>query len=149
MTRRKASARIQCLDHYSELCELIERWVVHDLQSVTGGLGYPRKSLDFAFVQSPASSIDPTGYSAEDHRTVEASVLKLAEHDDGLFAAVSMYYKPWTIIGCVARGYPRAPCQTFYDRLVRAHAWLASELRVEMEKRAELRKNERETFASA
>lgn len=147
MTRRKTSARLQCLDHYAELCELIERWVVHDLKAVTGGLGFPRKSLDFTFIQSQASSIDPTGYSAEDHRTVEASVMRLAEHDDELFAAVSMYYKPWTIIGCVARGYPRAPVQTFYDRLVRAHAWLASELRAELEKRAELRQRERDAFA--
>lgn len=128
MTRRQRNARIQCLDPYTELCELIERWVVYDLKSATGGLGYPAKSLDFTFIQSPASSIDPTGYSAQDHGAMAAAVHLLAETDGKLFAAVAMYYKPWMIESFKERGFPSAPDQTFYNRLVRGHAWLDSEL---------------------
>lgn len=131
MTRRNKNARIQCLDPYVELCELIERWVVYDIKWATGALGYPRKSLDFSFIQSPASSIDPTGYSAQDHGTLAAAVNRLAEEDEKLFAAIAMYYKPWTIRSFEERGYPRAPDQTFYNRLVRGHAWLQSEMDME------------------
>lgn len=135
MTRRSRNARIQCLDPYAELCELIERWVIYDLKAATGGLGYPRKSLDFSFIQSLASSIDPTGYSAQDHGALAAAVHLLADTDEKLFAAIAMYYKPWMIAGFEARGFPRAPDQTFYNRLVRAHAWLQSELDMEMRHR--------------
>lgn len=128
MTRRHRNARIQCLDPYAELCELIERWVIYDLKSATGGLGYPRKSLDFTMIYSPASSIDPTGYSAEDHGAVAKIVATLSEADPKLFAAVAMYYKPWMIESFKERGFPTAPDQTFYNRLVRAHAWMLSEL---------------------
>jgi len=128
VTRRHRNARIQCLDPYAELCELIERWVVYDIKSATGGLGYPRKSLDFTMIYSPASSIDPTGYSAEDHGAVAKVVNTLSEADPKLFAAVAMYYKPWMIESFKERGYPSAPDQTFYNRLVRAHAWMLSEL---------------------
>ena len=128
MTRRNRNARIQCLDPYTELCELIERWVIYDIKACTGALGYPRKSLDFSFIQSPASSIDPTGYAAQDHGDMASVVNRLAETDEKLFAAVAMYYKPWTIVGYEERGFPRAPAQTFYNRLVRAHSWMHSEM---------------------
>lgn len=128
MTRRARNARIQCLDPYAELCELIERWVIYDLKSATGGLGYPAKSLDFSFIQSPASSIDPTGYSAQDHGDMAEAVNLLSGADSKLFAALAMYYKPWMIESFKERGFPAAPDQTFYNRLVRAHRWLDSEL---------------------
>lgn len=136
MTRRHKNApRLQCLDPYADLCELIDRWVVRDIKYITGSLGYPRKSLDFSFIQSPASSIDPTGYSAQDHGAIVVAVNRLAEEDEPLFAAMAMYYKPWTIPGFQERGFPRAPDQTFYNRLVRAHRWLQSELDCELRRR--------------
>jgi len=128
MTRRSRNRRIQILDPYAELCELIERWVVYDIKRVTGALGYPRKSLDFSFKYSPASSIDPTGYCAEDHSDIASAVEMLAEIDGKLFAALAMYYRPWTIQAYEERGFPRAPDQTFYNRLLRAHSWLHAEM---------------------
>jgi len=127
--------RLRCLDPYSELCELIERWVIRDIKAAAGALGYPRKSLDFSFIQSPASCIDPTGYSAQDHSVIATAVDRLAHEDESLFATIAMYYKPWTIAGFVERGFPRAPDQTFYNRLVRAHRWLQSEMLDELKTR--------------
>lgn len=126
MTRRHKNARLKCLDAYTELVEMIERWVIHDLHAATGGLGYPRQSLQVASIQVLASSIDPTGYSAQDHRHVAEAVEALGKTDDKLFAAICMYYKPWMLRDLIARGYPEAPSQTFYDRLVRAHSWIDS-----------------------
>lgn len=126
MTRRHKNARLKCLDPYTELVELIERWVIHDLHEASGSLGYPRQSLQVANIRVLASSIDPTGYSAEDHRVVAEAVESLGATDDKLFAAVCMYYKPWMLRALAERGYPEAPTQTFYDRLVRAHSWIDS-----------------------
>lgn len=126
MTRRNRNARLKCLDPYTELVELIERWVIHDLHAASGGLGYPRRSLHVASIQVLASSIDPTGYSAEDHRHVAEAVEALGAAEEKLFAALCMYYKPWMRAALLQRGFPEAPNQTFYDRLVRAHSWVES-----------------------
>ncbi|WP_295986445.1 hypothetical protein [uncultured Variovorax sp.] len=126
MTRRERNSRLKCLDPYAELSDLISSWVRHDLHAATGGLGYPSHSLNFDRVQVHASSIDPTGYCARDHSLVAASVNALAATDGNLFAALAMYYKPWMIESLKDRGFPMAPSQTFYDRLVRAHAWVQS-----------------------
>lgn len=128
MTRRHRNARLKCLDPFAELCELIERWVIHDMEAASGGLGYPRRSLNAVNIRVLASSIDPTGYSAQDHRQVAAAVEALGAGDEELFAALCMYYKPWMLVALSERGYPQAPSQTFYDRLVRAHRWVQSEL---------------------
>lgn len=128
MTRRNRNSRLKCLDPYTELVELIERWVMHDLEAASGGLGYPRRSLNAVNIRVLASSIDPTGYSAQDYRQVGAAVEALAPADPDLFAALSMYYKPWMLRALIDRGYPFAPSQTYYDRLVRAHRWVQSEL---------------------
>lgn len=128
MTRRHRNARLKCLDRFTELVELIERWVIHDIKEASGGLGYPSQSLHVSNIRVLASSIDPTGYSAEDHRQVADAVHALAGTDADLFAAICMYYKPWMLPALIARGFPAAPSQTFYDRLVRAHTWVQSEL---------------------
>lgn len=128
MTRRNRNCRLKCLDPYTELVELIERWVIHDMEAASGGLGYPRRSLNAVHIQVLASSIDPTGYSAQDYRQVAAAVEALSTADADLFAALCMYYKPWMLLALSERGYPQAPSQTFYDRLVRAHRWVQSEL---------------------
>ncbi len=58
----------------------------------------------------------------------------LAQHDQELWAAVRMYYMPWTIQSLMAEGYPFPPVRhkTYYDRLERAHAWLRSEWRIQL-----------------
>jgi len=136
--------RLKILESHSDLCALLDRWVIHQMKSVTGGLGYPHKSLDFSYIQSPASSIDPTGYSAEDHGDTDTAFANLCDSDLKLAAAIKMHYMPWTIPALVHEGYPTAPLQTYYDRLVRAHVWMESELyRVLAERRAKLQETRR------
>lgn len=129
--------RLRILDEYADLCSLMERWVIHQMKSVTGGLGYPRKSLDFSYIQSPASSIDPTGYSAEDHTDTDLAFENLCKADSELAAAIKMHYMPWAIEELVKAGYPFSPDKTYYNRLKRAHVWLGSELRQILAKRKE------------
>lgn len=120
--------RLRILDDYADLCSLLDRWVIHQMHSVAGGLGFPRKSLDFSYIQSPASSIDPTGYAAEDHRDTDKAFDSLCKADLELAAAIKMHYMPWSTKALIEEGYPFAPHQTYYDRLVRAHRWMESEL---------------------
>ena len=135
--------RLKLLDTHADLCALIERWAQ---RSIDGPGGYPRVSLNFSSVTSPASSIDPTGCSAQDHRDIDAAMDKIAKADMELFAALKMYYMPWVIISFVHAGYPCAPNQTFYDRLKRAHVWLESELRQCIENRREQAKAYRKQY---
>lgn len=134
--------RLKILESHSDLCALLDRWVIHQMKSISGGLGYPRKSLDFAYIQSPASSIDPTGYAAEDHTDTDAAFAALCESDLKLAAALKMHYMPWTIPALLSAGYPSSPDKTFYNRLVRAHVWMESELyRVLSERRDKTRRS--------
>lgn len=130
--------RLKILDNYADLHSMIERWVIHTIQSCTGGLGYPRKSLDFSYVTSPASSVDPTGFAAQDFTDIEEAMQLLSDTDRELFAAIKMYYMAWTIPALTAAGFPFAPHQTYYDRLTRAHAWLQSEMQHTMNRRKEV-----------
>lgn len=134
--------RLKILEAHADLCSLLDRWVIHQMKSITGGLGYPRKSLDFSYIQSPASSIDPTGYSAEDHGDTDQAFANLCSSDASLAAAIKMHYMPWTVVALMADGYPFNPSQTYYDRLKRAHVWLESELfRVLAERKSKNREN--------
>ena len=121
--------RLKCLDDYADLCSMLERWVTYTMRSVTNSLGYPRKSLDFSFVHSPASSIDPTGCSIEDHRDLEMALEALAEKKPEFSAAVRMYYMPWIVPNLTVLGYPFAPDQTYYNRLKGGHSWLKDYMR--------------------
>lgn len=137
--------RLKILESHADLCALLDRWVIHQMKSVTGGLGYPRKSLDFSYIQSPASSIDPTGYSAEDHTDTDKAFDNLCSADMCLAAAIKMHYMPWSIAALMGEGYPFSPDKTYYNRLVRAHVWLESELfRVLEERKSKNRENFRQ-----
>jgi hypothetical protein len=132
--------RLKALDVHADLCSMLERWVIHTLQSVIGGLGYPRKSLDFSFVTSPASSVDPTGYAAQDYSDLESALDKLKDADVELFCAIKAMYMPWTIPALVAAGCKVAPHQTYYDRIKRAHVWLESEMAEQLYRRKQMAK---------
>lgn len=130
------SRRLAILDRYADLCRLLETWVVHEVQATAGTLGYPRQAAGFGQGQvRQAGYVDPTGYSAWDHRAVARSVDALAHADRDLYAAVQCYYMPWTVQGLVDEGFPFPPIrsQTYYDRLERAHAWLQSEWRIQLQ----------------
>jgi len=129
------SRRLAILDRYADLCKLIEMWVIHEVQATAGSLGYPKKAAGFGEGQArQAGYVDPTGYSAWDHRAVARAVDSLAAADRELFAAVQCYYMPWTVPSLLEAGFPFPPnrSQTYYDRLERAHAWLQSEWRIQL-----------------
>lgn len=107
------------------LVSLLNQWALHDLRSQTGGLGYASGSSWMRGLKSsPASSIDPTGYAVRDFRDVEAAMRELMEGETPLWAAVTMYYKPWVVEAFKTEGYPFGT-STYYDRLHRAHAQIA------------------------
>lgn len=129
------SRRLAILDRYADLVRLIEMWVVHEAQATAGTLGYPKQSAGFGQGQvKQAGYVDPTGYSAWDHRAVARAVDNLSKIDRDLYAAVQCYYMPWTVQELAAAGFPFPPvrAQTYYDRLERAHAWLQSEWRIQL-----------------
>jgi len=129
------SRRLAILDRYADLVKLIEMWVIHEVQATAGSLGYPKKSAGFGEGQArQAGYVDPTGYSAWDHRAVARAIDGLAVADRDLYAAVQCYYMPWTAPKLLDAGFPFPPvrAQTYYDRLERAHAWLQSEWRVQL-----------------
>ena len=131
------SRRLAILDRYSDLCKLIEMWVIHEVQATAGTLGYPKQSPGFGQGQvRQAGYVDPTGFSAWDHRAIARAVDALAQTDRDLYAAVQCYYMPWTVQSLVDAGFPFPPirAQTYYDRLERAHGWLQSEWRIQLGK---------------
>ena len=129
------SRRLAILDRYADLVRLIEMWVIHEVQATAGTLGYPKQSAGFGQGQvKQAGYVDPTGYSAWDHRAVARAVDSLSKTDRDLYATIQMYYMPWSVQELVAEGFPFPPvrAQTYYDRLERAHAWLQSEWRIQL-----------------
>ncbi len=114
------------------LVSLLNQWALHDLRSQTGGLGYASGSGWMRGLKSsPASSIDPTGYAARDFRDIEAAMDDLRQKGRNLWAAVTMYYKPWAVASFRDQGFPFAT-STYYERLHRGHselAWFLDNLR--------------------
>jgi hypothetical protein len=107
------------------LVSLLNQWALHDLRSQTGGLGYASGSSWMRGMKSsPASSIDPTGYSARDYRDIESAMSDLMANGTNLWAAVMMYYRPWCVAAFKTEGYP-FQTSTYYDRLHRGHAEIA------------------------
>lgn len=104
------------------LVSLLNQWALHDLRSQTGGLGYASGSSWMRGLKSsPASSIDPTGYSARDFRQVEQAMDSLRSSGTNLWAALMMYYRPWVVEAFKEEGYP-FQTTTYYERLHRGHA---------------------------
>jgi hypothetical protein len=104
------------------LVSLLNQWALHDLRSQTGGLGYASGSSWMRGLKSsPASSIDPTGYAARDFRDVEAAMESLRTSAEHWWAAVMMYYRPWSVQAFRTAGHPFNDSR-FYDRLHRAHS---------------------------
>ena len=106
------------------LVSLLNRWALREVPGRQ--LGYASGSSWMRGLKSsPSSSIDPTGYSAEDYTDVEAAMKDLMENGTNLWAALMMYYKPWVIENFKAEGYP-FQSSTYYERLHRGHAEVAA-----------------------
>lgn len=111
------------------LVSLLNQWAIHDLRTQTGGLGFASGSSWMRGLKSsPASSIDPTGYAARDFTDVESAMNDLREKGVNLWAAVTMYYKPWTVEAFKGEGYPFGN-RLYFERLHRAHKHLAETMR--------------------
>jgi hypothetical protein len=118
------------------LVSLLNQWAIHDLRTQTGGLGYASGSSWMRGLKSsPASAIDPTGYAARDFRDVDAAMDDLRTAGTNLWAAVTMYYKPWAVASFRDAGYPFGTT-VYYERLHRAHSFLA--MRMDETRRAQL-----------
>lgn len=110
------------------LVSLLNQWALHDFRSQTGGLGYASGSSWMRGLKSsPASSIDPTGYAARDFRDVEAAMDALRVTAVHWWAAITMYYKPWSVAAFREAGYPFNDSR-YYDRLHRGHKALAASM---------------------
>jgi hypothetical protein len=111
------------------LVGLLARWALRDTPGrelgYASGCGWMR-----GFKSSPATAIvDPTSFSADDFGDIEAGMIWLHEAYQPAWAAVMMYYKPWTIQALQAEGFPfGAGNKTYYNRLHDGHARLASRL---------------------
>jgi hypothetical protein len=118
------------------LVGLLSQWAIHSLRDETGGLGYASGSGWMRGLKSsPASSVDPTGYAARDFRGVDAAMDAMMRSHRDLWAAVTMYYKPWMVEAMRAEGYPFCTT-TYYTRLQTGHreiAWLMNARRDERE----------------
>lgn len=106
------------------LVSLLSRWAARQVPGRQ--LGYASGSSWMRGLKSsPSSSIDPTGYAAEDYTDVEAAMKDLMETGTNLWAALMMYYKPWVIEHFKSEGYPFQN-STYYERLHRGHAEIAA-----------------------
>jgi hypothetical protein len=119
------------------LVSLLNQWAIHDLRSQTGGLGYASGSSWMRGLKSsPASSIDPTGFAARDFRDIEQAMEQLRTVAEHWWAAVMMYYRPWSVQAFREQGFPFNDSR-YYDRLHRAHSRLAEAMDEIKAKRAE------------
>lgn len=110
------------------LVGLLSQWAIHDLRTQTGGLGYASGSSWMRGLKSsPASSIDPTGYAARDFTDVETAMQDLMAKGKHLWAAISMYYKPWVVESFKAQGFPFGD-RLYFARLHQAHKLLAESM---------------------
>jgi hypothetical protein len=107
------------------LVSLMCQWARHELAVQDKTLGYASGSSWMRGLKSsPASCIDPTGYSARDFRLLDAALEDLRINGVNLWASMMMYYKPWVVRSFQAEGYPFAN-STYYDRLHRGHREIA------------------------
>lgn len=112
------------------LVSMLTAWVRYGLAQIGSGLGYPRQTPYLSSIKSRQSSYDGVSlnaYDKEDFDQIEPVMRELALTRPELFAAVTMYYKPWTVDSFKVQGYPFGNT-TYYDRLKCAHKWMAKRL---------------------
>ena len=111
------------------LVSLLCRWAVRDIPGRE--LGYKSGSHWMRGLKSsPATAIQaPTDFSGQDMADTEAGMAWLHEAYQPAWAAVMMYYKPWTVQALQDLGFPfGAGNKTYYLRLHDGHERLARRL---------------------
>lgn len=109
------------------LVSLMCQWAVRQRALEDGGLGYPKKA---AFLLIPSGTdvhTDPTGQSAQDFADLDAALDTCRADRMELWAAMVMYYKPWSVPTFVAEGYPFGN-STYFNRLHIAHRWIGAQI---------------------
>jgi hypothetical protein len=97
------------------LVSLLNQWAIGQIPGRQ--LGYASGSSWMRGLKSsPASSIDPTGYSVRDYGDLETALQALLDDNKNYWAAVMMYHKPWAIKAFRDEGFPFEN-STYYARL--------------------------------
>jgi hypothetical protein len=114
------------------LVSLMCQWARRELAMQDRSLGYPRKAAGFSEKTTGGyNHSDPVAFQARDFTDLERALELLREEHPEQMAAMVMYYKPWAIRALREEGWPFGN-STYYDRLHRAHAWVA--MRMDREK---------------
>jgi hypothetical protein len=101
------------------LVSLLNQWAIGQIPGRQ--LGYASGSSWMRGLKSsPASSIDPTGYSVRDYGDLETALQALLDSRQNYWAAVMMYHKPWVVRAFRDEGYPFEN-SSYYDRLHRGY----------------------------
>lgn len=107
------------------LVSLMCQWVRHELSIQDRSLGYPKKSHIFSLRTTGGHDhSDPTAFHAKDYRELERALDLLRDDAPPQYAAMMMYYKPWCVNALRGEGWPFGN-STYYDRIHRAHAYVA------------------------
>ena len=105
------------------LVSLMCQWARRELSNQDGGLGYPKKSAFLLIHSATAAHTDPTGESARDFQELDDALEKCRNERLELWVTLMMYYKPWSIAGLQAEGYPFGN-RTYYYRLHLSHSYV-------------------------
>lgn len=107
------------------LVSMLTAWVRYGLAIINNGLGYPNHCIYLAEKgvggrNRSSDGISLNAYDKDDFEKVDEAMKKLASTRHELYAAVVMYYKPWTVGSLQAQGYP-FQTRNYYYRLHDAH----------------------------
>lgn len=110
------------------LVSLMCQWARRELSAQDGGLGYPKKAAFLLIHSASPARTDPTGESAQDFRDLDEALEECRAQRIEQWAALMMYYKPWSIAGLQAEGFPFAPNQVYFSNLHKAHSCIETKL---------------------
>ena len=108
------------------LVNLLNRWSKQELRLESNAMGYPSKCPGFSERTTGGyNHSDPFNFHAEDFRELVGCLEALKDEHLGQFTALMMCYKPWCIQALQGDGWPFQN-STYYDRLHRAHSYMAA-----------------------
>ncbi len=102
------------------LVSLMCQWARRQTDLSDGALGFPSKSSFLTIGAASSVRTDPTEFSARDFTDLEAALKDCLDEAPGLWAAMMMYYRPWTVKALQGEGWPFGN-STYYARLHLGH----------------------------
>ena len=109
------------------LVSLMCQWVRRQNALEDGALGYPAKSSFLTIGVQRSDRIDPTEFCARDFDELEAALRELLNTKPDQWAAMMMYYRPWSINALKGEGWPFGN-STYYQRLHSGHKRISTML---------------------